>query len=83
MPLGICTNKLLGPQLTISPKVHPGPLEIESTVLKAHSTILGNLGILNFRHLLNAALRSVNYMAIFMHTFVRGALIFNQTCNVF
>ncbi len=73
MPLGICTHKLLGPKLIISAKVHHGPLEIESTVLKAGSTILGTLGILNFRHLLNAALRSINYMAIFMHTFVRGA----------
>jgi hypothetical protein len=43
-------------------------------VLKARSTILGTLGILNFRHLLNAALRSINYMAIFMQTFVRGAI---------
>jgi hypothetical protein len=39
--------------------VHHGPLEIESIVLKA---------------LLNAALRSINYMAIFMQTFVRGAI---------
>ena len=53
--------------------MHHGPLAIESTVWKAGSTILGTLGILNFRHLLNAAIRSIAYMAIFMHTFVRGA----------
>ena len=54
--------------------MHQCPLEIESIVLKARTTTLGTLGILNFRHLLNDALRSINYMAIFMHTFVSGAI---------
>ena len=73
IPVGICINILLGTKLIISEKVHHGPLEIESIVLKTGSTILGTLGILNFRHLLNAALSSINYLAIFMHKFVRGA----------
>jgi len=47
-------------------------MEIKPIVLKARSTILGTLGILNFRHLLSETLRWINCMANFMHTFLRG-----------
>jgi hypothetical protein len=38
--------------LIVCKKVRHCPSKIESIVLKARSTILGTLGILNFRHLL-------------------------------
>jgi len=48
-------------------------LEIKSIVLKARSTILGTLGILNFRHLLSETLHWIRSMANFRPTFLRGA----------
>jgi hypothetical protein len=58
--LGTGNSKRLGQKSIINVKAHHGLLDIESIVLKTRSKILGTLGILNFRHLLNTALRSIN-----------------------
>jgi hypothetical protein len=64
--------KRLDTKLIVSAKVHYYLLEIESIVLKARSTILGILGISNFRHLLNQALRTITHLEL-LCTFVKGA----------